>query len=244
MWSCTGCPDRRALGRDKVRRSPSSRTPHAARRQARTRQAKPRRARRRRDERPAAPRGKPRNTRTRGADRPAGRTRLRDGSRVRQPALLRRFSHRPDASSFRAVEEAPSRAKALLLLLPGGVAAGLGAWQLQRREWKVEQLAERAQQLAAEPLPLAAVAAAGGAPAGEWRRVLCKGELRHDAAAYVRHPAAPADAPLRQNSSLTRMPRACGRRWGRACAPSAAPRTPATCWCAYLRQVVPFALSL
>jgi hypothetical protein len=90
--------------------------------------------------------------------------------------------------------EGPSRAKALLLLLPGCAAAGLGAWQLQRREWKAEQLAERAQQLAAEPLPLAAVAASGGARVGEWRRVLCKGELRHDAAAYVRHPA---DAPLR-----------------------------------------------
>lgn len=87
-----------------------------------------------------------------------------------------------------SVVETPSRAKALLLLLPGGVAAGLGAWQLQRREWKEEQLAERARQLGAEPLPLRAVAGAGVQPAGEWRRVLCKGELRHDAAAYVRHP--------------------------------------------------------
>ena len=84
------------------------------------------------------------------------------------------------------MEEAPSRAKALLLLLPGGVAAGLGVWQLQRREWKAQQLAERTRQLAAEPLPLSAATASA---AGEWRRVLCKGELRHDAAAYVRDPA-------------------------------------------------------
>ena len=90
------------------------------------------------------------------------------------------------------MEEAPSRAKALLLLLPGGVAAGLGVWQLQRREWKAEQLAERTRQLATRPLPLSAATAAA---AGEWRRVLCKGELRHDAAAYVRHPKR-ALAPL------------------------------------------------
>ena len=111
-------------------------------------------------------------------------------------AVLHRAAHRgPDASCRRAVQEAPSRAKVLLLLLPGGVAAGLGVWQLQRREWKAEQLAERTRQLAAEPLPLSAATASA---ASEWRRVLCKGELRHDAAAYVRHPnrAAPLLAAL------------------------------------------------
>ena len=102
-----------------------------------------------------------------------------------EPAVLHRVVHRrPDASRRRTVKEAPSRAKALLLLLPGGVAAGLGVWQLQRQEQKAEQLAERTRQLAAEPLPLSAATASS---VGEWRRVLCKGELRHDAAAYVRH---------------------------------------------------------
>jgi surfeit locus 1 family protein len=79
-----------------------------------------------------------------------------------------------------------SRASQLLLLVPGAVAAGLGAWQLQRREWKVEQLAERTRQLAADPLPMEALSAPGAPPLGEWRRVACKGELRHEAASYVR----------------------------------------------------------
>ena len=87
-----------------------------------------------------------------------------------------------------------SRGSALLLLLPSGVAAALGVWQLQRREWKVEQLAERARELVAEPQRLTELAAAGAA-LPEWRRVRCVGELRHDAARYVR--AAAARQPLR-----------------------------------------------
>jgi hypothetical protein len=79
-----------------------------------------------------------------------------------------------------------SRLSALLLLVPSAVAAGLGVWQLQRREWKVEVLAARTRQLSADPLPLASLAAPGARPAEEWRRVVCKGELQHAAASYVR----------------------------------------------------------
>jgi hypothetical protein len=97
-----------------------------------------------------------------------------------------------------------SRASQLLLLVPGAIAAGLGAWQLQRREWKVEQLAERTRQLAADPVPMAALTAPGAPPLGEWRRVACKGELRHDAASYVR--AFPvAQRPWLRRLRLTRV---------------------------------------
>jgi len=93
-------------------------------------------------------------------------------------------------------------------------------WQLQRREWKLEQLAERERQLAQPPLPLRTLSAG---EAGEWRRVEGQGELR-GRASYVR-PLSPLScaAPLASHAQ---------RRWGRAFAPWAAPRARDTCWCA------------
>lgn len=85
-------------------------------------------------------------------------------------------------SSSAPVLQQASRASVFALLLPCAAAAGLGVWQLQRREWKAEQLQQRAKQLAADPLPLAALAAT---PAGEWRRVECRGELSHAKAQFV-----------------------------------------------------------
>ena len=63
---------------------------------------------------------------------------------------------RADASP--RARSGPSRISQLLLLSPGLVSFGLGCWQLQRREWKMEQLEERKKQLAAEALPLRALA--------------------------------------------------------------------------------------
>jgi len=94
-------------------------------------------------------------------------------------------------------------------------------WQLQRREWKLEQLEERRRQLGAPPLPLRSLAA--GAAPGEWRRVAGRGELDHTHAAFVRGLLS---APLLRSHLLA-------GRLARECAPSPAQPAKATCWCAF-----------
>ena len=87
---------------------------------------------------------------------------------------------------FLATRAAPGsfRLGSLLLLAPCALAGGLGVWQLQRREWKLGQLAERQEQLAAQPLSLKALTQDQGV--APWRRVAGRGELRHKDAAFVR----------------------------------------------------------
>lgn len=92
--------------------------------------------------------------------------------------LYRRLIHRS--------AQGGSRLSSALLLVPCAVAGGLGVWQLQRREWKQAQLQEREEQLSAPPLSLRALDITQRV--GAWRRVTGQGQLRHEAAAFVRLP--------------------------------------------------------
>ena len=126
---------------------------------------------------------------------------------MRRAAARACLAARHLSSSAAPVSQQASRASVLALLLPCAAAAGLGVWQLQRREWKVDQLQQRARQLAAEPLPLAALAAAAAAPAqGEWRRVECRGELLHAKAQFVGPRVRTLGGTTRTGFLLARFP--------------------------------------
>ena len=92
----------------------------------------------------------------------------------------------------------------LLLLAPCALAGGLGVWQLQRREAKLGQLAERQEQLAAQPLSLRALARDQGV--APWRRVAGRGELRHKDAAFVRARPLRVSEATTHSVPLTRPP--------------------------------------
>jgi surfeit locus 1 family protein len=73
---------------------------------------------------------------------------------------------------------------ATLIALPMlAVLIGLGAWQLERREWKLALIAELETQLAAPPAPLPAVI--DNPVAWNYRRVTARGRFDHAAELHV-----------------------------------------------------------
>ncbi len=74
----------------------------------------------------------------------------------------------------------------LAFLMALAILIGLGAWQLQRREWKRDLLADVEARIAADPIPFEAAAAR--AAAGEnvdYTPVSLRGAFRHDREALV-----------------------------------------------------------
>lgn len=69
----------------------------------------------------------------------------------------------------------------MFLLVPGGLAAFLGKWQWERREWKRELLERREAMMQGEPLDLFAV----DEEPEEYRRVFVEGTFDHAASQYV-----------------------------------------------------------
>lgn len=66
---------------------------------------------------------------------------------------------------------------------------GLGAWQLQRLQWKEGLIAQLAQRVHAAPVPLAPVLATAGTGADvEYMHVQALGTFRHDVERYVYFP--------------------------------------------------------
>eukprot|EP00850_Spirogloea_muscicola_P004256 SM000018S03621 [mRNA] locus=s18:330498:333045:- [translate_table: standard] len=111
-------------------------------------------------------------------------------------------AHAPPETLVRVVppgaEKRPPGWSILVLLLPPAAAFGLGTWQLQRRQRKVDLLQQREQRLQEEPVPLTLelkLAASssqhvGGSGAGntgplEYRRVVCEGTLDEARSLFV-----------------------------------------------------------
>eukprot|EP00238_Polyblepharides_amylifera_P008121 CAMPEP_0196585052 /NCGR_PEP_ID=MMETSP1081-20130531/49389_1 /TAXON_ID=36882 /ORGANISM="Pyramimonas amylifera, Strain CCMP720" /LENGTH=276 /DNA_ID=CAMNT_0041906471 /DNA_START=303 /DNA_END=1133 /DNA_ORIENTATION=- len=65
----------------------------------------------------------------------------------------------------------------LLLALPAAFTFGLGSWQLQRRQAKLNLLAFREDQLKKDPIPLNIITQHNFEPGQEFQRVLCEGEV-------------------------------------------------------------------
>lgn len=79
---------------------------------------------------------------------------------------------------------------AALLGIPSLVAAYLGNWQLERRQWKMRLLEERREQLLAEPIDLFAV----DELPPEYSRVTLTGTYDHAKAAFVGPRGRPSSA--------------------------------------------------
>eukprot|EP00898_Chlorokybus_atmophyticus_P002818 jgi/Chlat1/3537/Chrsp23S03704 len=73
----------------------------------------------------------------------------------------------------------------LLLAAPCAAAAGLGMWQLQRRQWKVELLERRSQRLAEPPEPLGNLATGPDPSRLEYRRVRCEGRFDDSKSLFI-----------------------------------------------------------
>mmetsp|Transcript_21290 Transcript_21290/g.59172 ORF Transcript_21290/g.59172 Transcript_21290/m.59172 type:complete len:347 (+) Transcript_21290:198-1238(+) len=68
-----------------------------------------------------------------------------------------------------------------LLLLPAGITAFLGVWQVQRRQWKLDMIAERQKMLWQEPTDIFALECG----VLEYLPVKAKGKLLHDKTIYI-----------------------------------------------------------
>eukprot|EP00850_Spirogloea_muscicola_P002854 SM000011S19032 [mRNA] locus=s11:554732:557295:+ [translate_table: standard] len=91
-------------------------------------------------------------------------------------------------------EKRPPGWSILVLLLPPAAAFGLGTWQLQRRQRKVDLLQQREQRLLEEPVPLtlelklaagSSQHVGGNASPLEYRRVVCEGTLDEARSLYI-----------------------------------------------------------
>ncbi|KAL6771980.1 SHY1 [Auxenochlorella protothecoides x Auxenochlorella symbiontica] len=91
---------------------------------------------------------------------------------------------------------------AALLGIPSLLAAYLGNWQLERRQWKMRLLEERREQLLAEPIDLFAV----DELPPEYSRVTLTGTYDHAKAAFVGPRGRPSSAGVTEQSYLVVTP--------------------------------------
>ncbi|CAL5222265.1 g4603 [Coccomyxa viridis] len=96
-------------------------------------------------------------------------------------ALVAARSSAAQESSGPPVHPERRRLHWTVLLLPAGVAAFLGTWQVGRQQWKLEQVQQREAGLQAEPVAISQATEA----LPEYRRVWCQGELLHERSIFV-----------------------------------------------------------